>query len=148
MYQRIITVRGIVLRGGEILCVRQKHDGGVNDFWCVPGGKMDPGESIVECLDREMIEEIGVEPQIGRLVATQQYAEKDCEFLEFFFAIENAADYKNIDLAKTTHGNLEIAEFDFVDPKSVSILPEFLREIDVAKIVRGAAPVHIANYLK
>jgi len=39
-----------------------------NGFWCMPGGNMDPGESIEECAVRESLEETGLVVAVKRLV--------------------------------------------------------------------------------
>ncbi|MBJ6724651.1 NUDIX domain-containing protein [Geomesophilobacter sediminis] len=36
--------------------------------WVMPGGKIDLGESIVEALEREVLEEVGLAVQVGRLI--------------------------------------------------------------------------------
>jgi ADP-ribose pyrophosphatase YjhB (NUDIX family) len=46
---------------------------GVEPFlglWDTPGGFVEPGESLEECVRRELREEAGVEVAVGRLVAT------------------------------------------------------------------------------
>jgi 8-oxo-dGTP pyrophosphatase MutT (NUDIX family) len=125
--ERRVTVRGIIEKEGKLFCVRQKHsDGSINDFWCTPGGGLEPRESLYEGLKRELNEELGVEPSIGTLLAIQQYQENQIEFLEFFFSIENVDDYTSIDLENTSHGKQELVEYDFIDPRNVYILPKFL----------------------
>jgi A/G-specific adenine glycosylase len=39
-------------------------------FWDTPGGFVAPGESLEECVRRELREEAGVEIEVGRLVLT------------------------------------------------------------------------------
>jgi ADP-ribose pyrophosphatase YjhB (NUDIX family) len=38
-----------------------------NDLWCLPGGHMDPGESLEECCVREVLEETGLQTRVVRL---------------------------------------------------------------------------------
>ena len=52
---------------------------------------LEMGESLLDGLRREMIEETGVKPEIGKLLFVQQFADTnssskhgDCEQLEFF----------------------------------------------------------------
>ncbi|MBC7546609.1 NUDIX domain-containing protein [Candidatus Saccharibacteria bacterium] len=72
-----ISVRGIVMYGGKLLCVRQKQysdpSSPPNDFWNTPGGGLEPGESLQAGLAREMMEETGVAADIGNLLYTQQF---------------------------------------------------------------------------
>ncbi len=46
-----------------------------NGLWCLPGGKMEPGESIEECCHREVLEETGLQVETKRLVGV--YSNRD-----------------------------------------------------------------------
>lgn len=153
---RRVNVRGIIVNDkGELFCQRltaRDRDG--RDFWCTPGGGLDTGESLLDGLRRDMIEETGVAPEIGRLLFVQQFAEKGdqsahgpSEQLEFFFHITNWQDYQQIDLSATTHGELEVAACGFVDPKSTVILPSFLTETDMRRLIGEVAPVALLSEL-
>jgi 8-oxo-dGTP pyrophosphatase MutT (NUDIX family) len=39
-----------------------------NSRWCLPGGAMEAGETIVECCEREVLEETGLRASVRRLV--------------------------------------------------------------------------------
>ncbi|MBI1792801.1 MAG: NUDIX domain-containing protein [Chloroflexi bacterium] len=39
-----------------------------NGLWCLPGGKMESGESVEECCAREVFEETGLEVRTRRLI--------------------------------------------------------------------------------
>lgn len=128
---RKVTVRGIVLHDGKLLCAWLKpykeHLKRDNSYWCLPGGGLDEGEALVTGVEREMIEATGIKPVVGNLLYVQQFAHDSKAYLEFFFHITNSEDYLHIALAKTTHGMEEIEEIDFVDPATTHILPEFLK---------------------
>jgi len=58
---------GILWNGCEVLIARRQerdHQGG---RWEFPGGKRQRGESIADCLRREMLEEVGIEIGVGPL---------------------------------------------------------------------------------
>ena len=38
-----------------------------NGLWCLPGGHMEPGESVTECCAREVLEETGLRIRVKRL---------------------------------------------------------------------------------
>jgi ADP-ribose pyrophosphatase YjhB (NUDIX family) len=148
---RRIAIRGIIYRDGKILATKQKdEDGNEAENWATFGGGLDPQESLIDGLHREMIEETGITPKIGKLLFVQQFTNPDDaakEHLEFFFLIENTADYESIDLSATTHGVLEIARSAFIDPKTHAILPAFLSELDIKDYVENDRPAYIYNNL-
>lgn len=129
-------------------------DGSPKSFWCTPGGGLDPHETVTEAIKREIIEELGVTPQIGRLLMIQQFPFDTpqgkthyTEELELFFHIENAEDFMQIDLSKTTHGHGEIANYGFIDPKSVEFLPQIFQTLDMSELVTKNSPVIITSEL-
>ncbi len=149
MTERRVTVRGIVFKEGKILAQQLKPDadGMERDYWCTPGGGLEAGESLYQGLSREMIEETGIAPIIGKLLFVQQYADHQKEYLEFFFHIENPEDYHTIDLTATSHGELEIKHVDFISPAQHNILPVFLQDTDIAQYIYSDLPILIKNYM-
>lgn len=152
--ERRISVRGVAVHNGKLLCVRLKQYKGAlkvaseTPWWCTPGGGLDAGESLTDGIMREMLEETGITPKVGRLLYVQQFTSqgRDQEYLEFFFHIENAEDYLNIDLTKTTHGDTEIAEIAFVDPKTTNILPKFFTTEDLPTFIANNHPVKFFTF--
>lgn len=150
---RRVSVRGIVLHEGKLLCVRLKpYKGSLqleadSDYWCLPGGGLDEGEALLVGVEREMTEETGVKPIVGNLLYVQQFTHGEKDYLEFFFHITNAEDYLHIDLSKTTHGEIEIAEIGFIDPTTKRVLPEFLQTDPLKKIAASNCPTKIISRL-
>src|SRR5437762_4675350 len=50
----------IVVRDGKILVCQRKADDVLGGYWEFPGGKCEDGETLEECLTRELREEIGI----------------------------------------------------------------------------------------
>jgi ADP-ribose pyrophosphatase YjhB (NUDIX family) len=125
-----VSVRAICVKNGKLFCVRNTayRTGKPSEFWCVPGGGVDDNEDLVTALKREIKEELGVEAEVGSLLYIQEYFDKRLQkiYLEFFYHVTNTADFTNIDLSKTTHGEEEIAEFGFIDASKEFVLPKFL----------------------
>lgn len=127
-------VRAIVKRGNELLLVKHKGPNGLPyDTWALPGGGIEDGEMLLDAMEREMIEETGIKPVVGKLMYVHQFKyQGKYEGPEFFFEVKNVDDYTEIDLSGTTHGEAEIAQVGFYDPRTVeNLLPGFLADIDV-----------------
>ncbi len=66
---------GILRNNGKILVCQRKAGGRYALKWEFPGGKIEPGETVLQCLDRELQEEISVRiKKIGKMeVQTSSY---------------------------------------------------------------------------
>ena len=149
MKARRVNVRGIIFKDNKILVTKFKQDdGGESKHWGTFGGGLDIGESLHIGLHREMIEETGIQPVVGKLLFIQQFADEEQEYLEFFFHIENVDDYEIIDLDQTSHGLLELTRYEYVDPLQNFVLPSFLQTIDIKAAIESDQPVYIYNELK
>ena len=63
--QRQAVVGAALLRDGRVLASRRTAPPSLAGLWEFPGGKVEPGESDVEALVRELREELGVEAEVG-----------------------------------------------------------------------------------
>ena len=58
--KRIEAAIAIVLKGGKILVCQRKDDDTFGGYWEFPGGKQEDGESLEQCLARELREELNI----------------------------------------------------------------------------------------
>lgn len=77
---------GLLVRGDCVLACQRPPDQAHPGKWEFPGGKREPGESLPDCLRRELREELGIEAEIGREVwhAEHTYPQRDPVALTFF----------------------------------------------------------------
>jgi len=61
-------------RKGEVLVAQRKQDAMLGGLWEFPGGKQEPGETLEECIARELKEELGVHIAVGDFLMTVQHA--------------------------------------------------------------------------
>jgi 8-oxo-dGTP diphosphatase len=52
-------------RSGQILIDRRKVGGTMGGLWEFPGGKIEAGETVAECIAREIREELAIEITVG-----------------------------------------------------------------------------------
>jgi mutator protein MutT len=76
---------GLVCHEGRYLIARRKPGVHLAGFWEFPGGKREAGETLEECLRRELFEELSIhiDVPIPFQVIRHEYAEKTVE-LHFF----------------------------------------------------------------
>lgn len=115
-------VRVIILdEQDRVLMVRQHHEG--RDIWMVPGGGIEEGENSREAGAREVLEETGLEVELGKLIwHVEEVSEKRGQrFVNFF-------------LARLTGGSLRLG-----------MDPEFSKEEQVLREVRFMSREEMGN---
>ena len=145
---RRINVRAIIYREGKILAVKHRRGDQAAPYYAVPGGGLDPRESLAECLIRELREETGITAKPGKLLFIQQFPSSRSgseEELEFFFAVDNPDDFTDIDISQTTHGAQELALCEYIDPSQCVLYPEFLQHTDIAQYINSNQPVLVVD---
>lgn len=118
---------GLVYREGRYLIARRKTGVHLAGFWEFPGGKREPGETLEECLQRELFEELNIriDVPIPFQIVRHQYPEKTVE-LHFFRCGIESGQATAIDCAEIRwvwpH---ELADFEF--PSADRLVIEALR---------------------
>jgi mutator protein MutT len=77
----VVVTAAVIERDGEYLVTRRQRGVHLEGYWEFPGGKCEPGESLDECLRRELVEELGVDAEIGAelLAVTHTYPDRGVE---------------------------------------------------------------------
>jgi 8-oxo-dGTP diphosphatase len=82
------VVAALILRGSEVLICQRRADQPMALKWEFPGGKVEAGESLIEALQRELNEELGIEATIGESVARIRHNYKNGGAVDLaFFAV-------------------------------------------------------------
>lgn len=72
------AARAIIIQNGSVLLVEMKNDDG--EFFILPGGGQIHGETLVQALERECMEELAIEISVGRLIYIREYIGKNHKF--------------------------------------------------------------------
>jgi 8-oxo-dGTP diphosphatase len=67
----IAGVSGLVVRDGKVLLIRRGKEPFL-DHWSLPGGGVEPGETLRDAVKREVREETGLEVEVGRVAGYRE----------------------------------------------------------------------------
>ena len=120
-----LTTLCVLYRGEEILLQNR-----VKTDWrgyCFPGGHVEPGESIVDSVVREMKEETGLTIHHPRLCGIKQFPIDGGRYLVFFFKTDNFTG----NLISSDEGKMEwVARKDLPQLHTVTDFMDMLKVFD------------------
>ncbi|VGO12859.1 Adenine DNA glycosylase [Pontiella desulfatans] len=59
---------------GQVLVAQRRAEDMLGGLWEFPGGKQEPGETIQQCIERELKEELGIHAKTGSFLVTVKHA--------------------------------------------------------------------------
>jgi len=62
----IEVAAAVILRGDRVLVARRARPASLAGKWEFPGGKLEPGETGAEALEREIVEELDLRVEVGQ----------------------------------------------------------------------------------
>jgi 8-oxo-dGTP diphosphatase len=86
-----VRVGAVVERGGALLLVRhEKPDW--DPYWVLPGGRLEPGETIKECAEREVAEETGLSARFSGLLYVGEFLREGRHTVDVIARVEVSGD--------------------------------------------------------
>ncbi|MCU1379984.1 MAG: hypothetical protein JWN29_2967 [Acidimicrobiales bacterium] len=129
-----VCVGAVAVEDGRLLLVRRGRGVAAGE-WSVPGGRVEPGETVGEAVVRELAEETGLEGLCGRLLGWVERIGDDHHFVILDFVVEILDPVDPVagdDAAEAAWVPLhEVAEM----PNLVDGLAEFLHEHGVLNVI-------------
>ena len=118
---------GIIWRNGRVLIAQRPLDGLLGGLWEFPGGKQEPDETLVECLKRELREEMDIQVEVGKQRAVVKHAFSHFRVTVYAFECQycSAVDPRSIgvhDWRWVTLAELDEYPFPAVDREIIAIL--------------------------
>lgn len=81
-----VCVGAVVVDEGELLMIRRGHGPAAGE-WAIPGGRVEPGETLAAAVVRELAEETGLEGFVGDLVGWSEQITDEHHFVILDFAV-------------------------------------------------------------
>jgi 8-oxo-dGTP pyrophosphatase MutT (NUDIX family) len=72
------ATRAIIIHENNLLAIKMRDRSG--EFYLLPGGGQNHGETLKECLIRECYEELGVQVRVDQLLYMREYIGKNHQF--------------------------------------------------------------------
>lgn len=115
-----IAVGAIVIRDEELLMVRRGHEPGAG-LWSVPGGRVEKGEYLTDALEREVLEETGLQIDVAELAGLFEVVGE-----EHFVVLDYLATVSGTDDAPRAMGDADDARWVPLDEiKDLDCTPRF-----------------------
>jgi 8-oxo-dGTP diphosphatase len=73
----IDVTAALMIENGRVLIARRRPGASQAGLWEFPGGKVRPGESRAQCLEREIQEELGIRIAVEEFFGESVYAYED-----------------------------------------------------------------------
>jgi mutator protein MutT len=87
---KTIKVTGAIIRNdNNFLIGRRGKNEKSGGMWEFPGGKLNEGESLKECIKRELKEELNIDAEIGELFFSYTYNYPHVSYELYFFKVNS-----------------------------------------------------------
>jgi 8-oxo-dGTP diphosphatase len=98
MDMQIEVTAAIIRQGNKVLICQRDSNDDIPDLWEFPGGKVEPGESLEDCIRREIQEELElqIEPQAIFGTTTYDYRDRQLHFTFYTAVIKSGTMVLNV----------------------------------------------------
>ena len=128
-----IRVGAVVERDGALLLVR--HDKQDREpYWVLPGGRLEAGETIPECAERELREETGLEGNFAGILYVSEFLQEERHTVDVTTRVdvdeaEEARLGSDPEVEEGSDATLkEVRWVRFEELEEMTVLPGFIRD--------------------
>ncbi len=121
-----IVTAAIIVSHGRVLIARRRGGDSMGGSWEFPGGSLEAGETLQECLKRELAEELGLVVDVGDVVAESTH----CNERGAFRLVALAARIVSGEPAPVAHD-----EIAWVRPRELARFPLAPADVPIAAAV-------------
>ena len=129
-----VGVGGVIVDQGRVVLIKRRFEP-LAGQWSLPGGAVDVGETLVECVAREMLEETGLVVEVGPVIEVFDRIIRDQDGLVQFHYV--LVDYVCRPVGGVLAADSDVADAVWAHPAD---LPAFnLADPATSVIMRGLA---------
>ncbi len=127
-----VSVKGVVAPDGRFVLLKNERD-----EWELPGGKLEPGEAIEDCLAREIEEELNLPVKVGRPLNNWVYFVNSVHVLIVTYALHISGDAAGM---RISHEHKELRSFPLADIAGLRMPDGYKRSIALYAESAGNRP--------
>jgi len=83
-----VRVCGICVQDDKILLINHSGMNESGEFWSPPGGGLQFGETIEDCLKREFLEETNTVISVGKFLKVREFLKSPLHAIELFYEVK------------------------------------------------------------
>ena len=78
---KVVVTAAVIEDHGRFFVTRRQQGVHLEGYWEFPGGKVESGETLAQCLARELVEELGAHVEVGEEIfaVTHDYPDRSVE---------------------------------------------------------------------
>jgi len=128
----VVVSAGVIVEGARVLLSQRKSGTHLAGAWEFPGGKVEPGEDPRDALARELLEELGIDAEVGDPleITFHRYATKSVLLL--FFAASRrpgSPEPRALDVAAVRWAALDELRDEEFPPADVAVLAKVREQL-------------------
>ena len=145
------SAKAVIIREDKILLLRKADKDG--SYIVLPGGGQKFDETLEQALEREVLEEVGAEVNVGKLLHIREYFSEKHEFafedralhqIEFFFRCELKTEPDPGRASELDRNQKEVIWLTLSELEAVNFYPTAMREA-LSQLESGKFPVYLGD---
>jgi len=136
-----VRVGVVVVRNNALLLVRHEKPGR-EPYWVLPGGRLEPGETIPECAERELLEETELRGRFAGVLYVSEFLAESRHTVDVTARVEISGGEARLgsDPEVEERSELTLRELRWVETgelENIPLLPGWIKERLLEDAVRG-----------
>lgn len=136
-----IRVGAVVEREGTLLLVRHEKPGR-EPYWVLPGGRLEPGETIPGCVERELLEETGLEGRFVNVLYVSEFLQEERHTVDVTTRVEFSSGEARLgrdpEVQEGSEPTLkEVRWVEMGELAEITLLPPWIKERILEDAARG-----------